>query len=82
MFVAGLLEREGSAKAEFDATINGTPCRPAEDLSGPPTLPNVARAVSFECPLDALKDGYNDIQIKQKEGPPEQQIVWAEIRIE
>ena len=40
------------------------------------------RAVHFPCPLDAVKDGYNELSLRQVSGIAAQQIVWVEIRLE
>jgi hypothetical protein len=40
------------------------------------------RALQFRCPLEALRDGYNEIRIQQPTAQPAQQVIWAEIRIE
>lgn len=81
-FVAGLADREGVSKAEFDVSINGKPCKAGVDAANTEFMPGVSRAVAFECPVDAIKDGYNTVQIKQKGSQAEQQIVWAEIRVQ
>lgn len=81
-FIAGLAQQESIATAIFDAFINGQPCTAAEDRPEPGQYPSVARAAQFACPLDALKDGYNEIRIQQRPEQPEQQIIWAEIQIE
>ena len=49
---------------------------------GAGALSGVVRAVQFTCPLDALKDGYTEIHIQQRPEQPEQELIWAEIRIE
>ncbi|MFO7976027.1 MAG: hypothetical protein R6V12_15490 [Candidatus Hydrogenedentota bacterium] len=81
-FIAGLAKREGVDTASFDTTINNQACPALEDRPEPGQYPGVVRAVQFSCPLNALKDGYNEVRIQQHAGQSEQQIVWAEIRIE
>lgn len=81
VFVAGLAARDGAAQAEFDVSVNGTPCPRAADVTPPPVLPNAARSPSFVCPLEALEDGYNTVHLQQKPSDAEQQIIWAEIRV-
>jgi hypothetical protein len=80
-FVAGLAERDGAGQAEFEVRIGDAACTPKPDVTPPPNLPGVVRAVAFDCPIGTLKDGYNSIRIKQKGPTAEQQIVWAEVRI-
>ncbi|HQE83170.1 MAG TPA: hypothetical protein PLM14_09225 [Candidatus Hydrogenedentes bacterium] len=81
-FIAGLAQKDGTGTAVFDATVNGQPCAPIEDRPDPGQYPGVVRAVQFTCPLDALKDGYTEIHIQQRPEQPEQELIWAEIRIE
>lgn len=80
-FVTGLAQRENAAKAEFEASINEQSCTPADEPHNPENMPGAARALRFNCPVDALKNGYNEIRIKQKGVGSEQQIVWAELVI-
>ncbi|HNR31706.1 MAG TPA: hypothetical protein PKI11_12530 [Candidatus Hydrogenedentes bacterium] len=81
-FIAGLARKDGVSNAAFEVTVNGRDCPPAADLAPSQALPDVARAVSFACPLEVLEEGYNTVQIKQTGPDAEQQIVWAEIRIQ
>jgi len=81
--IAGLAERDGVAEASFEASLNGRVLGAAEDVAdlrgfGGGTV----RAVRFPCPLDAVKDGYNRLDIRQIDGSAAQQIVWVEIRLE
>lgn len=79
--VAGLVQADGMAQGKFDLTINGRKCNPAADLTDLSLFSGVARAVQHQCPSDSLCAGYNEIQIKQLPGEPEQKIVWVELRI-
>ena len=81
-FIAGLAQRDGIAEAQFEATVNGEPCSSIADGENPSQYPGAARAVCFDCPLAALTDGCATLSIRQTEGQPAQQIVWAEIRID
>ncbi len=78
-FVIGLAQRDGVTEAAYSATVNGTACTNASDLENPAQFPGASRAVVFECPLAAVKDGANTFTITQPEG---QQIIWAEARVE
>ncbi|MEA3365050.1 MAG: hypothetical protein U9Q79_05365, partial [Candidatus Hydrogenedentes bacterium] len=73
---------DGAETASFDSTVNGQRCNPIDDAAEPGQYPGVVRAVRFACPLNALKDGYNEVRIQQHAEHLEQQIIWAEIRIE
>ena len=81
-FLAGLAAGDGVGAATFDVDVNGAACSLAADHAQPGQFPGVARAVQFLCLIPALRDGYNDVHIMQQPGQPEQQIVWAEIRID
>ncbi len=81
--VFGLAQRDGVAEADFDASLNDRALGSAEnapDLKG--FGGGTVRAVRFACPLDAVNDGYNKLQIRQSGGSTPQQIVWVEIRFE
>ena len=69
------------AASKFEITINGKKCNPAADLADLSLFSGVARAVQHQCSPDSLRDGYNEIQIKQLPGEPQQKIVWVELRI-
>ncbi len=82
VLVLGMAARDKIDDAAFDVEVNGKPCKAAADIKKPEQFPGVARAVAVECPLDALKDGYNEFHAVQRGDTPAQQIVWAELRIE
>ena len=73
--------KDAVADAKFEVLVNGALCEPVPDLDNPAQFPGAARAVQFNCPLDAIKDGYNTATIS-KPTKGHQQIVWAELRIE
>ena len=79
--VVGLAQADGMAQGKFEITINGSKCTPAPDLADLSLFSGVARAVQHQCPSDSLHDSYNEIQIKQLPGTPEQKIVWVELRV-
>jgi hypothetical protein len=80
-FIAGLSERDGINDAAFDVTLNGSACTPLSDAADLAPYPNAKRAVRFNCPLAALKEGYNEVTIHQRGETPPQQIVWTELRL-
>jgi len=82
VFVAGLAEREDVQNAAFEISLNGKPCKPSTDLADASRCPAAARAIQAGCPLETVRDGYNEVRIVQLEGQAEQQVVWAEIRID
>ena len=78
----GLAGGEKVGEAVFDVFLNDAPCEPVGDHAHPEDFPGAARAVQFDCPWSAaLQAGYNTVRASQRPGQPEQQIVWAEIRI-
>ena len=81
IIVTGLVQSDGMTQSKFEITINGTKCNSAADLADLSLFSGVARAVQHLCPSDSLRDGYNEIQIKQLPGGRQQKIVWAELRI-
>jgi len=80
--VTGLAQSEGIVQSKFEVTINGRKCNPTTDLAELSLFSGVARAAQHICPPSAFRDGYNEIQIKQLPGEPEQKIVWVELRIQ
>ncbi|GIT28506.1 MAG: hypothetical protein Ct9H300mP1_05520 [Planctomycetaceae bacterium] len=77
--IVGLAKRDGlpshdSGKAERPVTGNRPGLYQTEQLGG-----NSARAVRFACPLNVLKTGYNDLDLRQVAGSTGQQIVWVEL---
>ena len=80
--VVGMAQSESAVKARFEVTVNGQVCAPASDLRELSCLSGVARGGRFACPSESLRDGYNDVQIRQLPGEPEQKIVWVELRVE
>jgi len=81
--VVGLARREGVSEARFEASLND------RGLGAPENLTNLhgfgggtARAVRFPCPFEAVKDGYNELRIRQVDQSAAQQIVWVEMRVD
>ncbi len=81
LIVAGLAQADGLAASKFEITVNGKKCSPEPDLADFSLFSGATRAVQHRCPSDSLGDGYNEVQIKQVPGGPEQKIVWVELRI-
>lgn len=79
--VAGLAQADGLTQSRFEITINGRKCTAEPDLADRSLLSGVARAVRQRCAPGSVRDGYNEIQIKQLPGEPQQKIVWLEMRI-
>lgn len=80
--VVGLAQSDSMARCRLEVTLNGQVCAPASDLDDLSPLSGVARAGRFACPAQSLRGGYNDVQIRQLPGEPEQKIVWVELRIQ
>ena len=80
--IAGLPKRAGLADAKFAAKLNGQPIQVVADLNSTKELGGKsARGIRFECPVNAVRSGYNQLEIRQISGKP-QQFVWVEIRID
>jgi hypothetical protein len=82
MVVLGLAQADGMAQGKFEVIINGKSCTPATDLADLSLFSGVARAVRHQCPPGSVRDGYNELRIKQLPGEPQQKITWLELRIE
>ena len=79
--VAGLSQSDGIAESKFEIAINGKRCTPAADLADLSLFSGIARAVQHQCSQGSVRDGYNEIHIRQLPGEPEQKIAWMELRI-
>jgi len=56
--------------------------KPIADYDHPDQFPGAIRAIQFDCPIPDMKEGYNHLRIKQQPNQTEQQIIWAELRID
>ena len=81
-FNAGLSKRDAVEKATFDVILNDASCKPIADLEHPEQFPGAVRAIQFECPIPSVKDGYNQVRITQHPDQAEQEIIWAELRMD
>ena len=80
--IAGLAKRDGLADARFQAKLNGQTLKTAGDLESLERIGgDTARAIRFACPLNVVKAGYNELDLRQIAGATGQQIVWVEIRM-
>lgn len=80
--IVGLAAREGVAAARLEVRLNGRTLGPAEELSDRRGLGGTGRAVRFACPPESGRPGENELDLRQLDGGPAQQIVWVEIRVE
>ncbi len=81
--IAGLAGRDGVAEVGLVASLNDRDLGAAEDVLALERLGGgTARGVRFPCPLGAVKEGYNQLRIRQVSGNPGQQLVWVEIRLD
>ncbi len=81
--IAGLSRRDGVREANFEGSLNGRALGAAENVTNLQGFGGgTVRAVRFPCPLDAVKDGYNRLSIRQVDGSAAQQIVWVEMRLD
>lgn len=81
VFIAGLAGGKDVGGVRYEAKLNGAACKSMADHPEPKQFPGVARAVRFDCPVSAMKPGYNSVQVSRP-ADAKATIVWAEIRIE
>ena len=81
LFLAAMSDKAGVAEAEMEVTLNGATCTPLPDAASVEGYPGAVRAVRFECPLAAVKDGYNAVRISTTPEGTDQELVWAELQI-
>ena len=81
-FLAGLSKRDNAEKATFEVFLNDAPCKPIADYDHPDQFPGAIRAIQFDCALPNMREGYNQLRIKQHPNQTEQQMIWAELRID
>ncbi len=81
VFLVGLAARDGLDKTVLDVAVNGQACARMADSATPAKFPGVVRVVQCDCPVGALRPGYNEFNVKQRGDTPGQQAVWAELRI-
>ena len=82
VLLIGIADHEGIEKAQLDVSVNGKSCITMEDHPNADKFPNVRRGIQVNCPLKALKPGYNEFTIKQNNDGAAQRAVWVELRID
>ena len=80
--VVGLAKRDGVGDVRLQATLNGRTLAPGQDVGTTGFAGSPARGVRFACPLDAVKSGYNEVEVRAAGGDASQQLVWVELRVE
>ena len=80
--LVGLAAADGVAGTALKVSLDGTVCSAAADLTDTSRMAGVARALRFDCPLAALKPGYNTFTVGPDSGADDQQIVWGELRFD
>jgi len=90
----GLDNLPGVAEADLAVRLNGTECKPIEDVAKPDTHKSYAhdphrvfhvahlaqRMMQFEAPYDAMRRGYNEVNLRLAAGS-DQQVIWLEIYV-
>jgi len=80
-FIMGLSDKgERLEVKDFHATLNGAVSTP-EEYGEFQQFPGAVRAIAFNWNAAVLTDGYNEIKAGQEPHLAEQEIVWAELRI-
>jgi len=91
---AGLDNLAGVAEAKVAARLNGAECTPIEDLPKPDDSKSYShdphrvfhvahlaqRMLRFDAPPNALRRGYNQVDLRLSAGS-HQKVIWLEIRI-
>ncbi len=80
--IAGLAKRPGVETAIFETDLNDVECHTLPDLKKPQHLPPLGRFIQFRGPTGALREGQNQVVIKQKGEDAGQRIDWVELRID
>lgn len=75
---AGFFAGDGLKEAEFQVQLNGAEALDAEELSKPNAFGGMERAVRFQVPLSAVKDGLNTVSIAMRSGKV-QRVGWLEL---
>ncbi len=91
----GLDNFPGVAEAKLAVRLNGTECKPIEDVAKPDTHKSYAhdphrvfhvadlaqRMTQFEAPYDAMQRGYNEVDVRVTAGS-DQKAIWLEVYVE
>ena len=77
--ILGFDDRIGVESTTFSASLNGTALSQHEEEKDLWRLVNPQRAVRFNCPLDALRAGENEVILQPTAGNT-QRLIWAELR--
>jgi type 1 glutamine amidotransferase len=81
--IVGLAARDGLTAATFEASLNGTQMDGQAEITDRQNLGgSPARAIGFSFPFAAMKDGDNELLVRQTDAAAAQEIVWFEVRIE
>jgi len=81
--IVGLARRDGVAGARLEALLNGRSSGAAEDMDDCREFGGgTVRAIRFPCRLEDIRDGFNELHVRQVGGEAAQQIVWAELRLD
>jgi hypothetical protein len=79
-FILGI--QEDTPEQSLAVEINNQPCA-RQSAAGSVILPPGAKiSHSYECPLPALRDGYNDVRVRAESPENSATIVWVEIRLD
>lgn len=80
--IAGFAAGEGVHRVRITAALNGRPLPEPEEMPDLQGLGGTACAVRFACPADAVRPGYNELELRPSTGVTAQQIVWVEFRVD
>ncbi|MCP4643992.1 MAG: hypothetical protein GY851_26350 [bacterium] len=76
----GVDEAPDLANVELNVKVNGADCAAMADAEHPSLYCSSLRVLQFGAPLDAMKRGYNKVEVSSKTSAT-QRVVWMEIYI-
>lgn len=81
--VLGLSDRKGVEQAQFNVQLNGNKATTTQqEIANPKKYHRLAqRALLFEFPLHALKDGENEVFLSKSPTSIGQEIIWVELEL-
>lgn len=80
--VVGLAKRGFVAGVRLQATLNGHPPAPGQNVATTDFAGLPARGVCFACPRDAVNSGCNELAVRAAGDPVSHQPFWVELRVE
>ncbi len=80
VLVLGLKEQE--PKASPTVTLNGQPCTLVDPKPDGFQVPDAKGQLGYACPISALRNGYNEVEVRAKTPSDSATIVWVGLRLD